>query len=346
MSSEITKEVVRKNNVSTNILIGDCFVSMQELPAESVHCCITSPPYFGLRDYQVDGQIGLEKTPEEYVQKMVDIFRGVRRVLKNDGTCWLNLGDGYVLPSSTTGGYSKKSTLKGSTGEHVKGRKMSRQQVNRPLKHKLKPKNLIGIPWRVALALQADGWYLRSDIIWSKPDSIPESVKDRPTKAHEYIFLLSKSPQYYFNQDAMKEKSYYPAGTAGKWSGNKDFGLPGGRERFCNPNLGGSKDGLRNKRSVWTVNSIPYKGAHFAVFPPELIKPCVLAGCPKEGTVLDPFGGSGTTACVANAHNRNAVLCELNPGYKSLILQRLEVPYEESEKSEKSEKSKDELTLF
>ena len=236
---------------SVNIHTGNCLDILPTMEAGSVNCCVTSPPYFGLRDYGNDEQIGLEETPEAFVESLVNVFREVKRVLADDGTLWLNLGDSY--------------------GD----------------------KNLIGIPWRVALALQADGWYLRQDIIWSKPNPMPESVTDRCTKAHEYIFLLSKSPKYFYDADAVREK--------------------------------GSHEDGRNKRSVWEVNTKPYSGAHFATFPPDLIKPCIMAGCPAGGTVLDPFGGSGTTGMVALELGRSAELIELNPSYVEIIEERTNV---------------------
>lgn len=258
---------------------------MRAMPDKSIHCCVTSPPYFGLRDYGVDGQIGLEPTPEEFVQALVGVFREVRRVLRDDGTLWLNLGDSYA-----------RSPAKGGSGPGGKNREWYGENYGQArgaeIPEGLKPKDLIGIPWRVAFALQADGWYLRQDIIWNKPNSMPESVRDRCTKAHEYVFLLSKSPRYYFDTEAMKE----PA----------------------------SDGSSRNRRSVWSVSTKPFRGAHFATFPPDLIEPCILAGCPVGGTVLDPFGGSGTTAGVALAHGRNAILCELNPEYAELVHGRVE----------------------
>lgn len=312
--------------INTQILNGDCIEMMRTLPDQSVNCCVTSPPYFGLRSYCKDGadekehEIGIEETPEAFVQKMVEVFREVKRVLRDDGTVWLNLGDSYNGSGKAGNNpeYAKKHTAFGKpleSGYHGK-----------PVKIKsLKPKDLIGIPWRVAFALQADGWYLRQDIIWHKPNPMPESVEDRCTKAHEYIFLLSKKPKYYYDKDAISEPLAYPnekrrpIGSKGAWEID-------GRERGEN---GGGKpyDGYptrKNKRSVWTVNAKGYKGAHFATFPSELIRPCILAGCSKGGVVLDPFGGSGTTAQVAMEHGRSAILCELNPDYVPLIKKRLE----------------------
>ena len=259
------------------LLQGDCLEVLRTLPDESVHCCVTSPPYWGLRDYGVEGQLGLESTPEEYVANMVEVFREVRRVLRDDGTLWLNLGDSYVNSSSGGQNSFKSSTLTGGKG--------SRDPLNKRSLSKLapglKPKDLVGIPWRVAFALQADGWYLRQDIIWHKPNPLPESVKDRCTKAHEYIFLLSKSAQYYYDNEAIKEDAKPESEKRYKstfYTGKKEIsgqGRPGNAS-----NTPGYKKwtGKRNKRSVWTVTTKPFKGAHFAVFPPDLIKPCILAG--------------------------------------------------------------------
>jgi DNA modification methylase len=266
--------------MTVSVMIGDCITSMQSMSEKSVQCCVTSPPYFGLRDYGVDGQIGLEDTPDAFVQRLVGVFKEVKRVLKDDGTLWLNIGDSY----NGSGGQGTKPNI--MSKEAAEGRGGKAIKVNG-----IKPKDLIGIPWRVAFALQADGWYLRQDIIWHKPNPMPESVKDRCTKAHEYIFLLSKSPRYYFDSSAMQEASADGAG--------------------------------RNRRSVWTINTKPYKGAHFATFPTDLIKPCILAGAAEGDTILDPFGGSGTTAGVAAKHNRHAIMCELNPEYAALMQDRI-----------------------
>lgn len=265
------------------ILIGDCREQMRTLADGSVQTCVTSPPYFGLRDYGHDGQLGLEPTPDEFVAAMVEVFREVHRVLTDDGTLWLNLGDSY-----------------GSS------------------------KQLIGIPWRVAFALQADGWYLRQDIIWHKPNPMPESVRDRCTKAHEYIFMMSKSPKYHFDAEAVKEPvaesttARLAQPTLHKQAGSSR--VPG----KTNGNMKAVGNGeTRNRRSVWTVTTKPFKGAHFATFPPDLIEPCILAGSRPGDVVLDPFGGSGTTAGVALKHGRRAVLCELNPEYAALVPNRI-----------------------
>jgi DNA modification methylase len=274
---------------------------------------VTSPPYFGLRDYGHDGQIGLEPTPEDFVAAMVAVFREVRRVLRDDGTVWLNLGDSYN--SGASGGLGG-STLGGGQSNQAVSNRSGRGVVN-----SLKPKDLIGIPWRVAFALQADGWYLRQDIIWHKPNPMPESVKDRCTKAHEYIFLLSKSPKYYYDNESIKVPVKQDWGTRNRKDGkyhNEGTGLQ--------PHSGLEKSYEKaNKRSVWTVTTKPYKGAHFATFPSTLIEPCILAGSRPGDTVLDPFGGSGTTGAVAVKHGRSAILIELNPDYIPLIQERLDM---------------------
>lgn len=299
------------------LLVGNCLDTMRHMEAESVHCCVTSPPYFGLRDYGHADQIGTEATPDEFVQALVAVFRLVRRVLRQDGTVWLNLGDTYNAYNGNRGpskGANKNHhktmpALPGGHGLTVPG---------------LKNKDLVGIPWRVAFALQADGWYLRQDIIWHKPNPMPESVRDRCTRSHEYVFLLSKSARYHYDSEAIMEVA------TGKAPGNRNptSKLPGERPGQ-NANIRGSMGTTggykkRNRRSVWTVATRPYKGAHFATFPPELIEPCVLAGCPEGGTVLDPFGGSGTTAGVAIRHGRHAVICEINPEYAELVASRVE----------------------
>ncbi|WP_416376919.1 DNA-methyltransferase [Marinobacter sp. THAF197a] len=288
---------------------------MKELPNQSVNCCVTSPPYFGLRDYGVEGQLGAEPTPDEFVEALVRVFREVRRVLRDDGTVWLNLGDSY-----TSGGRTWRAP---DSKDSKSGRSMS-SRVDTP--DGLKPKELIGIPWRVAFALQADGWYLRQDIIWHKPNPMPESVRDRCTKAHEYVFLLSKSPKYYYDHKASKEdavkkdaqKSYHSP------DNEKYKGVPDERWKHQFDGRTWGEAGKRNRRSVWSVPVRSYKGAHFATFPADLIEPCILAGCPEGGTVLDPFGGSGTTAGVAVTLGRNAVICELNPEYADLVPERVQ----------------------
>lgn len=332
--------------MTVTIHVGDCLQTLRSLPSGSINTCVTSPPYFGLRDYGHDGQIGLEQTPDEFVAKLVEVFREVRRVLRDDGTLWLNLGDSYAaqrsgtaMPAETLGGGVGGQPVdgRGHRGrgdvepDGVDGR--TRRAAGTGPAHRnataigLKHKDLIGIPWRVAFALQADGWTLRQDIIWHKPNPMPESVKDRCTKAHEYIFLLSKGPRYYFDSEAIAEPlapSSIPrlqqnieaqVGTTRAHAGGK-----------TNGNLkaqGNLETGKRNRRSVWTVTTKPFKGAHFATFPPDLIEPCVLAGSPPGGVVLDPFGGAGTTGLVADRHGRNAILCELNPAYAAMARERI-----------------------
>jgi len=302
--------------MTVRLLIGDCRERLREMDAGSVHTCVTSPPYFGLRDYGHEGQIGLEDTPDAFVAQMVEVFREVRRVLRDDGTLWLNLGDSYNNFRSTMG-----------PGQAFHGRALNgkpAEQSKRRGWDGLKEKDLIGIPWRVAFALQADGWYLRQDIIWSKPNPMPESVRDRCTKAHEYVFLLSKGPRYYFDADAIAERA------TGEAPGNKEA-TKGGRAYHDGASEHRTAANLhkiearetRNRRSVWTVATQPFKEAHFATYPPELIEPCILAGCPRGGVVLDPFGGAGTTGLVADRLQRDAVLIELNPEYAAIARKRL-----------------------
>lgn len=264
------------------ILLGDAAEQLRTLDAESVHCCITSPPYFNLRDYETPGQIGRESTPEEYISRLVEVFRETRRVLRPDGTLWLNIGDSY------------------------------------------QNKNLIGIPWMLAFALQDDGWHLRQDIIWHKPNAMPENVRDRCTKSHEYIFLLSKSVRYHYDAAAIREKAQ--ESSRARYNspfncGKKDIV---GRGRGACDTPGMKKyTGFRNKRSVWSLPTACFKGAHFAVFPEKLVEPCILAGCPEGGTVLDPFAGSGTTGVVAKRLGRNFTGIELNPEYREIALKRI-----------------------
>ena len=369
------------------ILVGDCRSALKTLPDASVNCCVTSPPYWGLRDYQtgeweggeptcdhnvlkdwdgpgfaaqmcklcgalkVDRQIGIETTPEAYVENLVAVFREVRRVLTPDGVLWLNLGDSYASGKGSCfnpgGGSKSLGQNRKAAGAHP----LNRGNKSTLAASGLKPKDLVGIPWRVAFALQADGWWLRQDIIWHKPNPMPESVTDRCTKAHEYIFLLTKSDRYFFDGAAIREPSVTndtrrPYGSPGANAldprGKQGEGQQrgkGGRNAFRGQ--GHFRDGengpanragrdmrdvgageVRNRRSVWTVATRPYNGAHFATFPPELIAPCVLAGCPQGGTVLDPFAGSGTTGEVASSNGRRAVLVELNPEYAKLAQDR------------------------
>jgi DNA modification methylase len=263
-----------------------------------------------------DKQLGLEDTPEEFVENLVRVFKEVKRVLRDDGTVWLNLGDSYYNYRPGKGQALSKQSVSNTDQDLPQDCARRGNKIAG-----LKEKDLVGIPWRVAFALQADGWYLRQDIIWHKPNPMPESVRDRCTKSHEYIFLLSKNPKYYYDNEAIKED----AKSAGKKSDGFK-GRQGGAEYHATSGGIGSEEKIynkKNKRSVWTITTKPYKEAHFATFPTELIEPCVLAGCPEGGTVLDPFGGSGTTGLVASKHNRNAVLCELNEGYIDIAEKRL-----------------------
>ena len=371
----------------TQVLLGDVRAELASLPNGYIQTCVTSPPYWGLRDYGIDGQLGLESTPESYVQTMVEVFRQVRRVLKDDGTLWMNLGDSYWGSGKGLNGdgshssehrqtdkqFTNKGSLKTKKGDYLAlGREIG-----------LKPKDLVGIPWRVAFALQADGWYLRSDIIWSKLNPMPESVTDRPTKAHEYLFLLSKSERYYYDAEAIFERAIYADearydnGLNGHGGGESHKGQGSSTRKFRTPvptgldtgegahtkldghyknlpetqsNLRKTREkqrghsrrhegfndrwnqmtkeeqcsGLRNKRSVWTIPTQPFPEAHFATFPPKLIEPCILAGAPDGGIVLDPFHGAGTTAMVSKQLGRKYVGIELNQAYIEMSLKRLQ----------------------
>lgn len=296
----------------SQILVGDALECLRKLPNGIPHTCVTSPPYWGLRNYGVEGQLGVESTPEEYVEKLVHVFREVRRVLRDDGTLWVNLGDSYA------------GSMRGPPGKtSIRSRTMDAQYCKIDKSgHGLKSKDLVGIPWRVAFALQADGWYLRSDIIWAKPNPMPESITDRPSRAHEFIFLLSKSERYYYDVDAVREKF-----------ADSRRGSPGGKKprergigRCARPPqfwIAPSDRTGRNLRSVWVVPPQPYAGLHFAVFPPKLIEPCVKAGVPLGGLVLDPFFGTGTTGEVAIMYARRFIGIELNPAYVKLAKERL-----------------------
>lgn len=295
-----------------SIITGDSLEVLRGMEDESVDMCVTSPPYYGLRDYGTDGQIGLEQSPEEYVEKLVQIFREVRRVLKPDGTLWLNLGDSYATSSGDQPPRNTRNS-KGHTAKSV------------PAGYKRK--DLIGIPWMVAFALRADGWYLRQDIIWHKPNAMPESVRDRCTKSHEYIFLLSKSPKYYFDAGAIRE----PCGKKGNaktfrgggaYTGGRSFQNSTRAERQSHGNAA-NKAGSRNKRSVWTIATAQFKAAHYATFPVKLVRPCILAGCRPGGIVLDPFIGSGTTGVVAIEESRNYIGIEINPEYAAMATERI-----------------------
>lgn len=305
-----------------DLLQGDAKAVLETLADESVQCCVTSPPYWGLRDYGVEGQFGLEKTPEEYVGKLVDIMREARRVLRNDGTLWLNLGDCYATGAGSA--RSPGGSAFGKSNSVVDSGAFPRSQPNRMPIPGLKPKDLVGMPWRVALALQADGWWLRNDIIWHKPNLMPLSVRDRFTGSHEYIFFLAKSQKYFFDQEAVKEpvseatSKRYGSG----WNGDRRRGYRTGGNNFdkCFAKPAPEK---RNRRTVWTVVNHGLKGAHFATFPPALIEPCILAGSRIGDVVLDPFSGAGTTGLVALKHGREYVGIEINPDYIALTQERL-----------------------
>lgn len=302
------------------ILHGDCIEQMKQLPDESIQTCITSPPYWGLRNYGEDGQIGLESTPQEFIAKIVEVFREVKRLLKKDGTLWLNLGDSYAGSGRGTGDNLSNNSSKGVKIGSEHGQSGHTSGVRAPKGFKVK--DLIMIPARTAIALQEDGWYLRSDIIWNKPACMPESVTDRPTNSHEHIFLLAKSKKYYYDAESIKEKA-----VDGSPRNDPD---PESRKRFPTEMMNGMRDRtktyeMRNKRNIWTVSTVGYSDAHFATYPPELIKPCVLAGSKAGDTILDPFGGSGTTGMVALEFGRNAILIELNAEYIELIKNRCNV---------------------
>ena len=307
------------------IEFGDCRETMRRWKEQGIKAqtCVTSPPYYGLRDYGHDGQIGMEETPDEYIAAMVEVFRCVWDVLEDDGTLWLNIGDSYYNYRPGKGQALVQQTVSNNSQDlpQVCARRGNTLDG-------LKEKDLIGIPWMLAFALRADGWYLRQDIIWHKPNPMPESVQDRCTKAHEYIFLLSKSQKYYYDIDSIKEelKEESIARNQSGWNGNEDRGYVSGKQNNMSKYLGSDKaknETHRNRRSVWTVNTKPYAGAHFAVFPQELIEPCILAGAPIGGIVLDPFMGSGTTAQVAQHLGRQYLGCELNSDYKPLQNKRI-----------------------
>ncbi len=263
---------------NTKIILGDARKVLANIPSNTFRCCVTSPPYWGLRDYDIEGQIGAEPNVQDFIKDLVSVFREVRRTLKDDGTLWLNIGDSYTSGGRTWRAPDSKNTARGMS-------------YRAPTPEGLKPKDLIGVPWRVAFALQDDGWYLRSDNIWYKPNCQPESVKDRPTRSHEYLFLLSKSEKYYYDHEAIKE-----------------------------PAVNGK---VRNKRTVWQVNTEPFAGAHFAVFPPALVEPCILAGSKEGDAVLDPFFGSGTVGLVCQKLNRTCTGIELNKEYAQIARERL-----------------------
>ncbi len=310
---------------------GDALETLKQMEDESINCCVTSPPYWGLRDYGCDGQMGLESSPDEYVSKMVEVFHEVKRVLRKDGTLWLNLGDSYASSGGIaqphrdgSGGIGKIRGTRGTQGYSAAGGGFTKPSA---INSGLKPKDLVGIPWRVAFALQADGWWLRSDIIWAKGNPMPESVTDRPTKAHEYIFLLSKSPTYYYDYEAIKEpavsEGHRVSRDPNSHANTSHPGTAKKQDLVGNRRYTGFNARWKNKRSVWTVPTRPFPEAHFATFPPKLIVPCILAGCPEGGLVLDPFAGAGTTLFVAEQLGRNSIGIELNPDYCDIIRRRM-----------------------
>ena len=306
--------------MKARILVGDVRERLTEIADGSVQCVVTSPPYWGLRDYGHDGQIGLEQTPDAYVTELVEVFREVRRVLADDGTCWLNLGDSYAsfrdgkaTPDTTRGDSLGTLVPKGSASN-----RMASTFADTPIKHK----DLVGIPWRVAFALQADGWWLRQDIIWAKPNPMPESVTDRCTKAHEYVFLLTKSARYFYDAGAVAEPSMNLGVTDIRFSGSK-YGDSDDPKHATKSGNQYTDTGTRNRRSVWTIATKPYSGAHFAVMPMALVEPCILAGSERLDTVLDPFCGSGTVGVVALRNQRKFIGIELNAEYADLADRRI-----------------------
>jgi DNA modification methylase len=305
------------------ILEGDCLATLRGLPDGVAQTCVTSPPYYGLRDYGHAGQIGLEDTPDAYVARLVEVFREVRRVLRDDGTLWLNLGDSYSATQTNNGGCSPASTLGGDGGRYREGSKNAAQYEAGGTRRRTdgaKPKDLLGIPWMVAFALRADGWFLRSAIVWHKPNPMPESVRDRPTSAYEHVFLLSKRAAYFYDAAAIAEVTEWPVGSRpdvprGGFDGKGADAR--GQEAFR------ALRDTRNARNVWTIATQPYSGAHFATMPPDLAERCIKAGSRPGDTVLDPFGGAGTTGLVADRLGRDAILCELNPEYARLARERI-----------------------
>jgi DNA modification methylase len=326
------------NDSDVRIWHGDVIECLREMPDGIAQTCVTSPPYWGLRDYGADGQIGLEATPDEYVKRIVEVFREVRRVLRDDGTLWLNLGDSYAGSGPSGASYQSETTKRREAGGMDGSFRVSASLRDRGLTYAekkpvappgLKPKDLVGIPWRVAFALQADGWYLRSDIIWHKPNPMPESVTDRPTKSHEYVFLLSKSARYYYDAEAIREsgkdwsKGGPSIGIAETHHYGPNNGGNGGLKNLASRYKVGEESSSRNARSVWTITTKPYAEAHFATFPIELPERCIKAGSREGDTILDPFMGSGTTAWVARHLGRQSVGCELNADYLQIAARRL-----------------------
>ena len=310
--------------MDNQIICGEAMTALKSIPDNCVHTCVTSPPYYGLRDYGSGGQIGLEKTPEEYITRLVAVFSEVKRILRDDGTLWVNIGDSYAGSGKGSALYpdSVKNTKQGTSKGMIGAAAITEVGWGN-----CKPKDLIGVPWSLAFALRASGWYLRQDIIWHKPNPMPESVKDRCTKAHEYIFLLSKSKKYYFDSAIIKENCSEK--NIADYMRRKTLNNKHGDYERIRPDLCRSRsdympsDFKRNKRDVWTMQIKPHKGAHFATYPVELITPCILAGCPENGIVLDPFCGSGTTGVAAAKLKRKYILIDINAGYVNMAKQRL-----------------------
>ena len=324
-------QISERGDFLNEIICGDALTVLRTISCESVQCCVTSPPYFGLRDYGCDGQLGLEETPEEYTERLTEVFREVRRVLKPDGVCWINIGDSYAGSGKGAWDSEKLKVLKNKQRYKFS---TDNPAAKIPKKwDKIKPKDLIGIPWRLAFSLQADGWWLRSAVVWEKPNAMPSSVKDRPTSSYEFVFLFAKSNKYYYDYKTIMEPvadgtiarmkrgvsptHKYVNGAAGQTTQN----ISKPRENRSGENI--ELPSMRNKRDVWRVCTNSYRAAHFATFPVELIKPCILAGCPIGGTVLDPFIGSGTTAVAALSENRNYIGIELNPEFCALARERI-----------------------
>ena len=307
--------------MTVTVLLGDCRELLTTLPDGSVQCCVTSPPYFGLRDYGVDGQLGLEATPDAYEAEMVAVFREERRVLRNDGTLWLNIGDSYA---GSWGAQSRERVVASDApswhGSQIRNHPKRASHTGTIRQAGVKPKDLYGIPWMLAFALRADGWYLRSDVIWHKPNPMPESITDRPTSAHEHVFLLTKAKRYFYDAAAIAEPGVIPAGTRAAKGSAERAGQPGVNSR---PPEYKVYDGIRNARNVWTIATQPYSGAHFATMPPALVYRCVKAGSRPGDNILDPFGGAGTTGLVADRLGRDATLIELNPAYASMAAARV-----------------------
>ena len=312
------------------IIQGNCIDKIKELEDNSIDCVVSSPPYFGLRDYGVNGQFGLENTYQEYIANTVKVFETFKPKLKDTATIWWNVGDSYSSGSRKTTTLQTVRKPKSNEISKSKQKYLDGLIIRPPIQTGIKEKDLLMIPNRVAIALQEIGWYIRSEIIWHKPNPMPESIKDRPTSAHEKIWLITKSKKYYYDADAIKEpttestKQRYKSG----WKGNEERDYVSGKQNHFSKYIGTEKskqDALkgRNKRNVWTITTKPFKAAHFATFPPDLIEPCIKAGCPEGGVVLDPFSGAGTTGIVAKKFNRKAILIELNPEYNVIAKERI-----------------------